>query len=86
MDVKYKLSENSRSVYENILDNTQSYNYKIKVDDNIINNTIEPKNTDLMRLSGNSIQRTLQDRDWALSTFKWNKNMTNREKEKSTLY
>ena len=71
--------QNSRQTYTSLLNNPQPYNYKINTDGNISTNFLDPLSTDLLRLSGNSIQRTLQDRDWSISTSKWNKNLQRKE-------
>ena len=71
--------ENSRQTYTSLLNNPQPYNYQINTDGNISTNFLDPQSIDLLRLSGNSIQRSLQDRDWSISTSKWNKNLERKE-------
>ena len=67
--------ENSRKIYTNLMDSNEPYNYKLRRGKDVINNPIDPMNIDLLRLSGNSVQRSLQDRDWSKSTYKWNHNL-----------
>lgn len=59
-----------RKSYMNFMNNDKAYNY---------NNPLDTQHTDLLRLSGNSIQHTLQDRDWTLSTNIWKDAYENKE-------
>lgn len=77
--------QNSRRTYTSLLNNSQPYNYQLKEDGNVRTNFLDTDSTDLLRLSGNSIQRSLQDRDWEISTAKWNKSL-NRRKHRNKKY
>lgn len=76
--------QNSRNIYKSILGKNNTTDYKVIQDGTKIDNELHSRNIDLLRLSGNSIQRTLQDRDWSLSSDRWSRNMTARENKNQT--
>lgn len=58
----------NRKIYKDILNNPNMKGY-----DNTVNKNLSSMHSDLLQLSGNSIQKTLQDRDWYKSTDNWKK-------------